>query len=423
MRFAQRPRGRAHARMRQPARAEAPGPAPLLAVGRPTQEDLDGISSPFAATMMESCSVTQVRPRTSHACTTRRARAAHAPRVPARHRARRRRLSLGSRGVRLVAVGADALVALLWCAYPGRQRSLVTCSRLRRRTRSTCCPSCWWCAGRGGGAGATHGASGRAACACACAASASLRPCCSPLRARCSPLTAPATGRPPCRAQFNPSKRLSAAEALRHPYVAQFHCPDDEPACSRVVTIPINDNCKYSISDYRCAGRAAVGHRRLVQPARRAKCAQQRRRSGELLAGRRRAATAVRHLHIATPHNRHSPIHPPTTHTPDDPPAIRERLYAEILKRKRELHAKMKAREAARAAAAASAAGTSASTRASTASRRETSGSGYGGSGSGGGGGSSSSSARAAAGPATASRRSTVGVSGSGGGGGSSHVR
>jgi mitogen-activated protein kinase 15 len=48
-------------------------------------------------------------------------------------------------------------------------------------------------------------------------------------------------------AQFNPSKRLTAAEALAHPYVAQFHNPDDEPSCSRTITIPINDNHKYSI--------------------------------------------------------------------------------------------------------------------------------------------------------------------------------
>jgi mitogen-activated protein kinase 15 len=47
--------------------------------------------------------------------------------------------------------------------------------------------------------------------------------------------------------QFNPNKRISAAEALRHPYVAQFHNPDDEPSCSKIVTIPINDNHKYSI--------------------------------------------------------------------------------------------------------------------------------------------------------------------------------
>jgi hypothetical protein len=38
-----------------------PRPSLDRAPGRPTQEDLDSINSPFAATMMESCSVTQVR--------------------------------------------------------------------------------------------------------------------------------------------------------------------------------------------------------------------------------------------------------------------------------------------------------------------------------------------------------------------------
>ena len=51
--------------------------------------------------------------------------------------------------------------------------------------------------------------------------------------------------------QFNPAKRISAEEALRHPYVAQFHNPADEPACDRIITIPIDDNTKYSISEYR----------------------------------------------------------------------------------------------------------------------------------------------------------------------------
>lgn len=43
---------------------------------------------------------------------------------------------------------------------------------------------------------------------------------------------------------FDPEKRLTAAEALRHPYVANFHDPANEPRCSRPVTIPINDNEK-----------------------------------------------------------------------------------------------------------------------------------------------------------------------------------
>eukprot|EP01017_Pseudomicrothorax_dubius_P002231 TRINITY_DN0_c984_g1_i2.p2 TRINITY_DN0_c984_g1~~TRINITY_DN0_c984_g1_i2.p2 ORF type:complete len:144 (+),score=41.52 TRINITY_DN0_c984_g1_i2:1-432(+) len=35
------------------------------------------------------------------------------------------------------------------------------------------------------------------------------------------------------------------------PYVAQFHNSDDEPRCDRVITIPIDDNTKYSIREYR----------------------------------------------------------------------------------------------------------------------------------------------------------------------------
>ena len=50
---------------------------------------------------------------------------------------------------------------------------------------------------------------------------------------------------------FNPTKRITAEEALRHPYVAQFHNPSDEPACRKAVSAPIDDNTKYSIAQYR----------------------------------------------------------------------------------------------------------------------------------------------------------------------------
>ena len=36
----------------------------------------------------------------------------------------------------------------------------------------------------------------------------------------------------------------SAADALRHPYVARFHNPEDEPACPRILRIQIDDNTK-----------------------------------------------------------------------------------------------------------------------------------------------------------------------------------
>merc|ERR1719437_370674 len=51
--------------------------------------------------------------------------------------------------------------------------------------------------------------------------------------------------------QFNPSKRISAKDALRHPYVVQFHNPDDEFDCDRAIRIPIDDNTKLTVEDYR----------------------------------------------------------------------------------------------------------------------------------------------------------------------------
>ena len=50
---------------------------------------------------------------------------------------------------------------------------------------------------------------------------------------------------------FNPAKRLTAEQALKHPYVSQFHNPDDEPICTRKINIPIDDNQKFSIREYR----------------------------------------------------------------------------------------------------------------------------------------------------------------------------
>ena len=51
--------------------------------------------------------------------------------------------------------------------------------------------------------------------------------------------------------EFNPNKRISAEEALRHPYLAQFHNPADEPSCDHIISIPIDDNTKYTIHEYR----------------------------------------------------------------------------------------------------------------------------------------------------------------------------
>ncbi len=51
--------------------------------------------------------------------------------------------------------------------------------------------------------------------------------------------------------QFNPSKRITVLDALKHPYVASFHNESDEPASPEPIRINIDDNTKYTAADYR----------------------------------------------------------------------------------------------------------------------------------------------------------------------------
>ncbi|KAJ4456700.1 putative Extracellular signal-regulated kinase 2 [Paratrimastix pyriformis] len=51
--------------------------------------------------------------------------------------------------------------------------------------------------------------------------------------------------------QFNPNKRLSAEQALAHPYLAQFHIPAEEPSCERPIRLSIDDDTKFSVNEYR----------------------------------------------------------------------------------------------------------------------------------------------------------------------------
>ena len=48
--------------------------------------------------------------------------------------------------------------------------------------------------------------------------------------------------------QFNPQKRLTAEEALQHPYVAHFHNPEDEPVAAGPITISVDDNKKVLVT-------------------------------------------------------------------------------------------------------------------------------------------------------------------------------
>ncbi|XP_030332421.1 mitogen-activated protein kinase 15 [Strigops habroptila] len=50
---------------------------------------------------------------------------------------------------------------------------------------------------------------------------------------------------------FNPDKRLTAEEALQHPYVKRFHCPAREPSLDHDVVLPLGDDIQLSVAEYR----------------------------------------------------------------------------------------------------------------------------------------------------------------------------
>ncbi|XP_043457922.1 mitogen-activated protein kinase 15 isoform X2 [Prionailurus bengalensis] len=50
---------------------------------------------------------------------------------------------------------------------------------------------------------------------------------------------------------FAPGKRLSAAQALRHPYVQRFHCPAREQTLDAAVRLPVLEGVQLSAPEYR----------------------------------------------------------------------------------------------------------------------------------------------------------------------------
>ncbi|NXG46654.1 MK15 kinase, partial [Psilopogon haemacephalus] len=50
---------------------------------------------------------------------------------------------------------------------------------------------------------------------------------------------------------FNPEKRLTAEQALQHPYVRRFHCPAREPSLASDVVQPLGDAVQLSVAEYR----------------------------------------------------------------------------------------------------------------------------------------------------------------------------
>lgn len=51
--------------------------------------------------------------------------------------------------------------------------------------------------------------------------------------------------------EFNPRKRITVEEALAHPFVAQFHNAAEEKRSPKIIDIPISDQKKLTIKEYR----------------------------------------------------------------------------------------------------------------------------------------------------------------------------
>jgi mitogen-activated protein kinase 15 len=50
---------------------------------------------------------------------------------------------------------------------------------------------------------------------------------------------------------FNPDHRMPVIAALDHPFVAQFHNPEDELVSYEPIKVSLNDNKRYTVQDYR----------------------------------------------------------------------------------------------------------------------------------------------------------------------------
>ena len=49
---------------------------------------------------------------------------------------------------------------------------------------------------------------------------------------------------------FNPAQRMDIETALRHPYMKAF-VTNTEPRCGAMMSVPIDDDHKFTVNDYR----------------------------------------------------------------------------------------------------------------------------------------------------------------------------
>jgi mitogen-activated protein kinase 15 len=64
---------------------------------------------------------------------------------------------------------------------------------------------------------------------------------------------------------FNPHHRLTVEEALKHKYLEQFSSPDEEITCDHIIEIPMDDNTKFSVKEYRDAIYADISKKKKEQ--------------------------------------------------------------------------------------------------------------------------------------------------------------
>lgn len=64
---------------------------------------------------------------------------------------------------------------------------------------------------------------------------------------------------------FNPLQRITVEDALKHPYVAPFHNEGNEQTTNPII-IPMNDNKKFSIKEYRDALYSEINKRNGLVP-------------------------------------------------------------------------------------------------------------------------------------------------------------
>jgi len=64
---------------------------------------------------------------------------------------------------------------------------------------------------------------------------------------------------------FNPHHRLTVEEALKHKYLEQFSSPDEELTCDHIIDIPMDDNTKFTVKEYRDAIYADISKKKKEQ--------------------------------------------------------------------------------------------------------------------------------------------------------------